>query len=86
MTELVDRRTLLVGGVLLLADCDRRGSGEAVRRLRVSVVGKGDGDTQVLLRTAGIATPGFRVDYVNFESGHLVVEAFNGHALDYGGM
>jgi sulfonate transport system substrate-binding protein len=86
MLDRVNRRTLLVGGGLLLAGCDRRGSGGAARRLRVSVVGKGEGDTEALLRTAGIATPGFQVEYVNFESGHLVVEAFNGGALDYGGM
>lgn len=86
MFELVNRRTLLVGGALLLAGCDRRGAGNGVRMLRVSVVGKGAGDTQVLFRTAGIGTPGFQVEYVNFESGHLVVEAFNGNALDYGGM
>jgi sulfonate transport system substrate-binding protein len=86
MFEPVNRRSLLVGGGLLLAGCDRRGSGGRRPTLRVSVVGKGDGDTQVLLRTAGIATPGFKVEYINFESGHLVIEAFNGRALDYGGM
>lgn len=54
--------------------------------LRASVTGKGDGDTRLLLKTAGIAPEGFLVDYSEFQSGHLVVEAFNAHSLDYGGM
>lgn len=83
MFEALDRRTLLVGGGLLLSACGR---GVDKRKLRVSVVGKGDGDTQALLRTAGIDTPGLRVEYINFESGHLVIEAFNGRSLDYGGV
>jgi sulfonate transport system substrate-binding protein len=82
--EAIDRRALLIGGGLLLAGCGPLGLG--ARKLRVSVVGKGDGDTEVLLRTAGIKTPGFTVDYANFDSGHLVLEAFDGRALDYGGV
>ncbi len=83
MIEAVNRRTMLVLGGLLLAGC---APAAAARKLRVSVVGKGDGDTQLLLRTAGIATPGLQLEFVNFESGHLVIEAFNGGALDYGGV
>jgi len=82
--DLLDRRAVLIGGGLLLAGCGPIGLG--ARKLRVSVVGKGDGDTEVLLRTAGIRTPGFKVEYVNFDSGHLVLEAFDGRALDYGGV
>ena len=84
MFETIDRRTVLLGSGLLLAGCGPLRLG--ARKLRVSVVGKGDGDTEVLLRTAGIRTPGFTVDYVNFDSGHLVLEAFDGRSLDYGGV
>jgi sulfonate transport system substrate-binding protein len=84
MFETIDRRALLAGGGgLFLSACGGIGG---KRALRVSVVGKGDGDTQVLLRTAGIATPGLKIDYITFESGHLVIEAFNGRSLDYGGV
>ena len=62
------------------------GSSASERALRASVTGKGDTDTRLLLRSAGITPEGFRVEYSNFQSGHLVVEAFNGGALDYGGV
>ena len=76
-----------MGGVVALAGCGKPGAASADKRvLRVSIVGKGDGDTQVQLRTAGIQTAGFQVQYIHFESGQLVVEAMNGGALDYGGM
>jgi len=82
-----DRRGLLlaggaVAGSLLLPGC---GAGPATCVLRASVTGKGEGDTRLLLRSAGIVPEGFRVEYHNFQSGHLVVEAFNAGALDYGG-
>jgi sulfonate transport system substrate-binding protein len=91
----LDRRALLsAGGVLALfgglalAGCKRSvtatAGGEPV--LRASVTGKGEGDTRLLLRTAGIAPKGFRVEYAEFQSGHLVIEALNGGSLDYGGM
>jgi sulfonate transport system substrate-binding protein len=76
-----------MGGALALAGCGKPNAGAADKGvLRVAIVGKGDGDTQVLLRTSGIQTTGFGVQYVHFESGQLVVEALNGGALDYGGM
>jgi sulfonate transport system substrate-binding protein len=79
-----DRRSILFGG-LLLAGCGKSASGgEPV--LRVSITGKGESDTGLLLRTAGVTTPGFHVDYSNFTSGALVIEAMNGGSLDYGGM
>jgi sulfonate transport system substrate-binding protein len=78
-------RRLLLGGGLLLSGCERRQQG-AEPVLRVSITGKGEGDNQLLQRLAGISTPGFRVDFARFESGHLVIEALNGGALDYGGM
>ncbi|QXQ05936.1 ABC transporter substrate-binding protein [Sphingosinicellaceae bacterium] len=79
-----DRRSVLLGG-LLLAACGKATTGsEPV--LRASITGKGDADTRLLFKTAGIATPGFRVDYSEFASGQLVIEAMNGGSLDYGGM
>jgi sulfonate transport system substrate-binding protein len=54
--------------------------------LRVSLTGKGDGDSRLLFKAAGIKPEGFDVAYSEFQSGHLVVEALNGGSLDYGGM
>jgi sulfonate transport system substrate-binding protein len=39
-----------------------------------------------MIRSAGLAPKGFRVDYSNFQSGHLVVEALDAGSLDYGGL
>lgn len=91
MAAAFDRRTLILAGGatatgLLLTGCGARnasGGGEGV--LRASVTGRGEGDTRLLLRSAGIAPEGFRVSYSDFQSGHLVVEAFNAGSLDYGG-
>ena len=41
---------------------------------------------RLLWRAAGITPLDFSVHYAEFQSGHLVVEAFNGGSLDYGGM
>jgi sulfonate transport system substrate-binding protein len=91
----VDRRSLLgAGGALSLlaglslAGCKPGGdkASGGVPLLRASVTGKGEGDTRLLLRTAGLAPEGFKVDYSDFQSGHLVIEALNGGSLDYGGM
>ena len=79
-----DRRSVLFGG-LLLAACGKAATG-AEPVLRASITGKGEADTRLLLKTAGIALPGFRVDYSEFTSGQLVIEAMNGGSLDYGGM
>jgi sulfonate transport system substrate-binding protein len=94
MPDIINRRGLLtaggvlaLGGALGLAACGKRGAAKADNRgLRVSIVGKGEGDTEVLFRTAGIQTASFQVQYIHFESGQLVVEAMNGGAVDYGGM
>jgi len=69
---------------MLLSAC---GSAASKRpTLRVSITGKGDGDTRLLFRAAGIKAEGFDIVYSEFQSGHLVVEALNGGSLDYGGM
>jgi sulfonate transport system substrate-binding protein len=92
MTNLSRRTLLQAGGALaltsLLAACGKQPAtsegGEP--HLRASVTGKGEGDTRLLLKSAGIAPQGFVVDYSDFQSGHLVIEALNGGSLDYGGM
>ena len=92
--ESVTRRKLLLGGGalaiaggLLLGACSKRtGVSSAERVLRASIVGKGEGDTQLLLNAAGVKPEGFRVEYSNFASGQLVVEALDGGALDLGSM
>ncbi|WP_313806312.1 ABC transporter substrate-binding protein [Sphingobium sp.] len=81
------RRRFLGAGAasgLLLAGCSAGRHGRP--RLRVAITGKGEGDTRLLFRAAGIAPKGFDLGYSEFQSGHLVVEALNGGSLDYGGM
>ena len=78
---------MLGGGAascLLLAACGSGKTGRPV--LRVSITGKGDGDSRLLFKAAGIRPEGFDIAYNEFQSGHLVVEALNGGSLDYGGM
>lgn len=79
----------MIGGAaaagLLLAGCGSRAAARA-GVLRASITGKGDSDTRLLLKAAGLAPEGFRVDYSEFQSGHLVIEALNGGALDFGSM
>lgn len=78
------RRALLAGGVAAvaagLAGCGRAQSAG----LRVSVTGKGENDYRLLFKAAGLK-PNFPIVYSEFQSGHLVVEAFNAGSLDYGG-
>lgn len=80
----ITRRSAMAGTMAaLLAGCGATaGKAEA---LRVSVTGKGEGDNRLLFAAAGLA-PDFPIAYSEFESGHLVVEAFNSGALDFGGM
>ena len=81
-----NRRSILVGAGLLLAACGKVGAAKTADVLRVSITGKGEGDTQLLFKAAGVTTSGYTLDYVRFESGHLALEAMNGHSLDYGGV
>lgn len=80
----LSRRKVLAGGAAVaalgLAGC---GKAEA-RALRVSITGKGEGDYRLLFAAAGIK-PDFPIAYSEFQSGHLVVEAFNAGSLDFGG-
>jgi sulfonate transport system substrate-binding protein len=82
------RRGLLIGGSalgagLMLASCGHLGK---ERILRASTTGKGEGDIGLMIRSAGLAPKGFKVEYSNFQSGHLAVEALNGGSLDYAGV
>lgn len=56
------------------------------RRLRASIVGKGDGDLRLLLNAAGLGERGQSLEFSTFASGQLVVEAFKGGSLDVGNM
>lgn len=93
MSGPLDRRQLLLAGgalsLLALAGCKGKadgaaGGGPAV--LRASITGKGEGDTRLLFDNAGVSPQGYRVNYSEFQSGHLVIEALNAGSLDYGGM
>jgi sulfonate transport system substrate-binding protein len=80
----VTRRTILAGGAAALAGglvgCGKSGAGP----LRIAVTGKGESDGRLLFKSAGLV-PEFPVVYSEFQSGHLVIEAFNAGALDFGG-
>ncbi|KQM19004.1 ABC transporter substrate-binding protein [Novosphingobium sp. Leaf2] len=80
-----DRRAVLWGGSALLATalagCSTTGSTSA---LRIPITGKGESDTRLLFRHAGLK-PDFPVAYSEFQSGQLVIEAFNSGSLDFGG-
>jgi sulfonate transport system substrate-binding protein len=86
----LSRRAALAGGLattLLLSACGRGADAQTAEKvLRASVTGKGDGDTRLLLKTVGLKPSGYEVHYSDFQSGHLVIEALNAGALDYGGM
>lgn len=75
----------VAGAGLLLSACGKTGT-SGVPRLRASITGKGEGDARLLFKAAGLAPEGFEVEYSEFASGHLVVEALNGGSLDFGGM
>lgn len=87
VAEMLSRRAAIFGSAatcLFLSACGEAGGGRP--RLRVSITGKGEGDTRLLFKAAGIKPQGFDLVYNDFQSGHLVVEALNGGSLDYGGM
>lgn len=84
---MLSRRLFLGAGAtscLMLAGC---GAGTAGRpKMRVAITGRGETDTRLLFKAAGIRPESFDLAYSDFQSGHLVVEALNGGSLDYGGM
>lgn len=85
---MLSRRAFLGTGAaacLMVAGCGRGGQ-DGKPHLRVSLTGKGETDTRLLFKAAGIKPDGFDIRYSEFSSGHLVVEALNSGSLDYGGM
>jgi sulfonate transport system substrate-binding protein len=88
----IDRRRFLIGSAALsaatglLLACSKRSSVADLPVLRVSTVGKGEGDMRLLQGAANIQADSFRIDYSNFASGQLVIEALDGGALDCGNM
>src|ERR1700728_2565479 len=92
--DLLTRRMLLTaGGALaltggmMLSACGKRSDADSrLPVLRASITGKGDSDTRLMLSAAGLRADGFRIEYSDFPSGQLVVEALDGGALDLGGM
>jgi sulfonate transport system substrate-binding protein len=76
---------LSVAGGLLSA-CEKRSAAVDLPVLRVSTIGKGESDMRLLQSAANIQPDSFRVDYSNFASGQLVIEALDGGALDFGNM
>jgi sulfonate transport system substrate-binding protein len=84
----LSRRSLLGAGAALtlgavLPGCGRKAA--AAESLRVAVTGKGESDNRLLFAAAGLK-PDFPLSFSEFESGHLVVEALNSGAVDFGGM
>jgi sulfonate transport system substrate-binding protein len=83
-SPLATRRTILAGGAAALAGglagCAKSNTGP----LRISITGKGESDYRLMLKSAGLI-PDFPVAYSEFQSGHLVIEALNSGALDFGG-
>jgi sulfonate transport system substrate-binding protein len=82
----LDRRAILRGGAAALAaglaGCS--GGAKGAGPLQVAITGKGEGDARLLFKHAGLK-PDFPISYSEFQSGHLVVEAFNAGSLDFGG-
>ena len=91
MQDRPHRRALVFGGALAIggvaiAGCRGQAVGGGKPTLRVSITGKGEGDTRLLFKAAGIGPKDFEVHYSQFQGGNFVVEALNGRSLDYGGM
>jgi sulfonate transport system substrate-binding protein len=88
----LDRRRFLLGAAALsvagglLSACEKRSATVDLPVLRVSTIGKGEGDMRLLQSAANIQPDSFRIDYSNFASGQLVIEALDGGALDFGNM
>jgi sulfonate transport system substrate-binding protein len=88
----IDRRRFLLGAAALsvagglLSACEKRSAAVDLPVLRVSTIGKGEGDMLLLQSAANIQPDSFRIDYSNFASGQLVIEALDGGALDFGNM
>jgi sulfonate transport system substrate-binding protein len=88
----IDRREFLLGAAAfslsagLLSACNRRTPVADLPVLRVSTIGKGEGDMRLLQSASNIQADTFRIDYSSFTSGQLVIEALDGGSLDFGNM
>ncbi|MDO7842335.1 ABC transporter substrate-binding protein [Sphingomonas immobilis] len=87
---MVDRRRFLIGagaaGIgLTVASCGGARKDD-VPVLRAAIIGRGEADYRLLFKAAGLAPQGFRLEYSEFQSGQLAVEALNGNSLDVAGM
>lgn len=78
------RRAVIASGAAIAALSASGCARQSAMPLRVAITGKGASDTRLLLKAAGLA-PDFPVQYSEFQSGHLVIEALNSDALDFGG-
>jgi sulfonate transport system substrate-binding protein len=74
-----------IAGTLAIGACGSKTAGRETL-LRTSITGKGDADTRLLLKTAGLKPDGYELTYSEFQSGHLVIEALNSGAIDLGSM
>lgn len=80
MTKTFNRRTALAfGAATLSAPYIARAASVTLR------VGTYRGQDETLLPLAGESSTPYRVQYFEFTSGQLIIEAMNGGALDYGG-
>jgi sulfonate transport system substrate-binding protein len=83
----MDRREFLIGSAALsvvgglLAACGKPSSVADLPVLRVSTIGKGEADMHLLQSAANLQAQTFRIDYSNFASGQLVIEALDGGAI-----
>ena len=86
---MLSRRDFFIGSAaatgLLLSACGKSGTGDRPK-LRSSITGRGESDLRLLFKAAGISHPDYDVDFAEFSSGQLVVEALNGHSIDMGYM
>ena len=75
----------VTAAALMAAGCRSGGKADS-RVLRVAMTGRGESNTRLLFKSAGVAPDGFDIEYSEFQSGQQVVEALNGGSLDLGGM
>lgn len=81
----INRRHFIGGGGLLLGALLAGCRGADAGPLRVAIIGKGESNSELLLKAAGL-TPSFPITYLHFQSGQLVIEAMNSGSIDFGGM
>ncbi len=83
---MVGGASLALSGAFLAGCAKRDASATHAPKLRAAIVGRGEGDTRLMLDAAGIRPEQARFEFSQFASGQLVVEALDGGSLDVGGM